>query len=172
MNMPTKSELPALAVREPVLHAIGENLLKAPTKLTSGWVDAAAKLLEQLLAERQTLYTGPDGAWPAPAKAPAEVMTRYCPDCGSVGPVPATCRDCCPDGMHARMIPAKLAEQCRATFLASIQRPALPLLSAAFRTTVTSGPAQRPVMVFAFESVTALNAADEEWRRAMAGVPA
>ena len=29
--------------REPVLHAIGENLLKAPTKLTAGWVDAAAK---------------------------------------------------------------------------------------------------------------------------------
>jgi len=172
MNLPTKSELtaPAPAVREPMLHAIGENLLKAPTKLTSGWVNAAAKLLEQLLAERQTLYTGPDGAWPWPERI--EPTTRYCPDCGHVGPVRATARDCCPDGMHARVIPARLAEQCRATFLASIQRPALPLLSAAFRTTVTSGPAQRPVMVFAFESLAALNAADEEWRRAMAGVPA
>lgn len=172
MNLPTKSELtaPAQAVREPVLHAIGENLLKAPTKLTAGWVDAAAKLLEQLLAERQTLYTGPDGAWPWPERA--EPTARYCPDCGHVGPVRATARDCCPDGMHARVIPARLAEQCRATFLASIRRPALPLLSAAFRTTVTAGLDKRYEMVFAFKNLDALYAADDEWLRSQAGVPA
>ncbi len=70
MNLSTTSELtaPAPALREPVMHAIGENLLKAPTKLTSGWVDAAARLIEQLLEERKHLYTGPDGAWPAPVQ--------------------------------------------------------------------------------------------------------
>lgn len=80
MNLPTKSELtaPAPAVREPVLHAIGENLLKAPTKLTSGWVNAAARLIEQLLEERKHLYTGPDGAWPAPDPLPDVSVKKLC----------------------------------------------------------------------------------------------
>lgn len=63
------------ATHEPVLQAIGANLLQAPTKLTAGWVDAADKLLEQLLDERKHLYTDADGAWPAPAVRPQEVAT-------------------------------------------------------------------------------------------------
>lgn len=58
------------STHEPVLQAIGANLLQAPTKLTSGWVTAATRLLEQLLHERQHLYTDAAGAWPAPAPAP------------------------------------------------------------------------------------------------------
>lgn len=50
----------------------------------------------------------------------AEPLTRYCPECGSVGEVPAPARDCCPDGMHARMVPKNFAESCRATFMLAI----------------------------------------------------
>lgn len=56
------------ATHEPVLQAIGANLLQAPTKLTAGWVTAATRLLEQLLHERQHLYTDAAGAWPAPER--------------------------------------------------------------------------------------------------------
>lgn len=45
-----------------------------------------------------------------------EPMTRYCPGCGSIGPVDARYRDCCPDGSQARVIPQSLAEKCRDTF--------------------------------------------------------
>lgn len=38
--------------------------------------------------------------------APPEGMVRYCPDCGSIGEVPAGARDCCPDGSHAIYVPA------------------------------------------------------------------
>ncbi|WP_423457996.1 hypothetical protein [Ottowia sp. VDI28] len=46
----------------------------------------------------------------------AEPLVRYCPGCGSVGPVDSKYRDCCPDGNEARMIPQALAEKCRDTF--------------------------------------------------------
>jgi hypothetical protein len=57
------------------------------------------------------------------ANAPQpEPLVRYCPDCGSIGPVPATARDCCPDGGHARMVPENFAKLCRETFLRAIGR--------------------------------------------------
>ncbi len=56
----------------------------------------------------------------APQASP-EPLARYCPGCGSVGPVGDEYRDCCPDGNQARMIPARLAEKCRDTFRLAIQ---------------------------------------------------
>jgi hypothetical protein len=58
---------------------------------------------------------------PAAPQASAEPLARYCPGCGSVGPVGDEYRDCCPDGNQARMIPARLPEQCRDTFRLAIQ---------------------------------------------------
>lgn len=52
----------------------------------------------------------------AAPQASAEHLVRYCPGCGSIGPVEEKYRDCCPDGDEARMIPAALAEKCRDTF--------------------------------------------------------
>lgn len=43
-------------------------------------------------------------------------MLRFCPGCGSVGQVPDTYMDCCPDGTDARLIPASLANKCRDLF--------------------------------------------------------
>lgn len=57
------------------------------------------------------------------ALAAPEPLVRYCPDCGSIGPVPATARDCCPDGGHARMVPENFAKSCRETFLRAIGEP-------------------------------------------------
>jgi hypothetical protein len=59
-------------------------------------------------------------AFSAP-QASADPLARYCPGCGSVGPVGDEYRDCCPDGNQARMIPARLAEKCRDTFRLAIQ---------------------------------------------------
>jgi hypothetical protein len=50
----------------------------------------------------------------------AEPKVRYCPSCGSIGPVDAKYRDCCPDGSDARMVPEKFAEKCRDTFKVAI----------------------------------------------------
>lgn len=57
--------------------------------------------------------------WDA-APPPAEPMARFCPGCGSVGQVPDTYRDCCPDGIKARVIPAALAESCHGLFQLAI----------------------------------------------------
>ncbi|CAB3890450.1 hypothetical protein [Achromobacter piechaudii] len=57
----------------------------------------------------------------ASAPVAGEALARYCPGCGSVGPVGDEYRDCCPDGNQARMIPARLAEQCRDTFRLAIK---------------------------------------------------
>ena len=53
--------------------------------------------------------------------ASAEPLVRYCPGCGSIGPVPEQYRDCCPDGSDARMIPQSLAEKCRDTFQVAVK---------------------------------------------------
>lgn len=45
-----------------------------------------------------------------------EPMTRFCPHCGSLGPVGDEYRDCCPDGNSARMVPIRFAEVCAETF--------------------------------------------------------
>ena len=58
---------------------------------------------------------------PHPEDMPAEKLVRYCPGCGSVGPVEAKYRDCCPDGNEARMIPEALANKCRDTFKIAIR---------------------------------------------------
>jgi len=54
--------------------------------------------------------------------APTEELVRYCPGCGSVGPVGAEYRDCCPDGSEARHIPKALAEKCHETFKLAIKQ--------------------------------------------------
>ncbi|WP_219209180.1 hypothetical protein [Variovorax boronicumulans] len=55
-------------------------------------------------------------ALPKAALHANEPATRFCPGCGSVGEVPDTFRDCCPDGARARVIPAALANHCRELF--------------------------------------------------------
>lgn len=55
------------------------------------------------------------------ALASAEPLVRYCPGCGSIGPVPGEYHDCCPDGDEARMIPAALAAKCRDTFKIAVK---------------------------------------------------
>ena len=62
----------------------------------------------------------PRPAAPAPQPAQPETLVRYCPDCGSIGPVPASARDCCPDGQRARMVPENFAKSCRETFMRAI----------------------------------------------------
>lgn len=42
--------------------------------------------------------------------APDEAMVRYCPGCGSIGPVEGKYRDCCPDGGQARFIPQAMPQ--------------------------------------------------------------
>lgn len=56
------------------------------------------------------------GAKAQPADSSKEPLTRYCPACGSIGPVGSQCRDCCPDGIQARLIPDSLAKKCHDTF--------------------------------------------------------
>ncbi|CUK13200.1 Uncharacterised protein [Achromobacter xylosoxidans] len=53
--------------------------------------------------------------------ASTEPLVRYCPGCGSVGPVESKYHDCCPDGGEARMIPTALAEKCRDTFKIAVK---------------------------------------------------
>lgn len=83
--------------------------------------------------------------------ASAEPLVRYCPGCGSIGPVPEQYRDCCPDGSDARMIPQSLAEKCRDTF-----RVAVKVLTAEaeakFHAQSAAPVAQEPVAVVSQET--------------------
>lgn len=53
--------------------------------------------------------------------ASAEPVVRYCPGCGSIGPVSAGYANCCPDGNQARMIPRALAEKCHDIFMIAVK---------------------------------------------------
>lgn len=72
---------------------------------------------EKVRAEMRLVARG----W-QPAAQP-EPMARFCPGCGSVGPVPEKYRDCCPDGDKARMIPEALARHCRDLFQLALSAP-------------------------------------------------
>ncbi|ABM37586.1 hypothetical protein [Polaromonas naphthalenivorans] len=61
-----------------------------------------------------------------PAAAAVEPMLRFCPGCGSVGAVPDTYLDCCPDGSDARVIPAALANKCRDLFQMALATALMP----------------------------------------------
>ena len=56
-------------------------------------------------------------------------LIRFCPECGSLGEVPFSARDCCPDGSHAAHMPRKTAESC----------------ARLFRDLLASAPAQQPL---------------------------
>jgi hypothetical protein len=62
------------------------------------------------------LYAAPLAQSAEQDRIDAEPHVRYCPSCGSIGPVEAKYRDCCPDGSDARMVPEKFAQKCRDTF--------------------------------------------------------
>lgn len=67
-------------------------------------------------------YAAMLNAAPVPQKlTPAEPLVRYCPGCGSIGPVETQYRDCCPDGSEARLIPQPLAEKCRHTHRVAVK---------------------------------------------------
>lgn len=90
-----------------------------PTPGATAWSDARKATPPdetELLGKGYSLEL----AYAAPP-ARAEPLARYCPGCGSVDPVGDEYRDCCPDGNQARMIPARLAEQCRDTFRLAIK---------------------------------------------------
>jgi hypothetical protein len=69
------------------------------------------------LCDSERLFAHPPAAEPKGM----EPMARFCPGCGSVGPVDAKYRDCCPDGSKARMVPAKFAEDCHDLFKLAIR---------------------------------------------------
>lgn len=60
--------------------------------------------------------------------APVEAMVRFCPGCGSVGEVPDAYRDCCPDGIGARVIPAALATKCHDLFRMALSAAVQPVV--------------------------------------------
>lgn len=94
-------------------HAIPRGL-----KVTDEMHQAACKVLLRANGVKdlpQRMLDAMLAAAPA-APQPAEPLARYCPGCGSVGPVEAQYRDCCPDGSEARMIPQDLAQKCHDHF--------------------------------------------------------
>lgn len=109
------SALEALNVRQasaPVADAESQPTALCDEVVSKAWINVSDSY--------GIAYNGPSYADAAP-QASAEPLARYCPGCGSVGPVGDEYRDCCPDGNQARMIPERLAEQCRDTFRLAIQ---------------------------------------------------
>lgn len=49
-------------------------------------------------------------------QAEQEPLVRFCPGCGSIGEVDSKYRDCCPDGIKARLVPSRFAEECQGLF--------------------------------------------------------
>lgn len=76
------------------------------------WALHTPDAIREVIADAQRL---------AAPQAGAERLVRYCPGCGSVGPVKGEYLDCCPDGGEARMIPTPLAEKCRDTFKIAVK---------------------------------------------------
>jgi hypothetical protein len=78
-----------------------------------------------LFARKQTAHTtaAPTAASAQQADGATtdEPVVRYCPGCGSMGPVEAKYRDCCPDGDEARAIPTALPEKCSLTFKVALK---------------------------------------------------
>lgn len=52
----------------------------------------------------------------AQEQAEQEPLVRFCPVCGSIGEVDSKYRDCCPDGIKARLVPSRFAEECQGLF--------------------------------------------------------
>lgn len=63
-----------------------------------------------------------------------ETLVRFCPECGSLGDVPAPHLTCCPDGSHARLVPEKFAQLCHALFKDAIAQTAASVEPVAWRT--------------------------------------
>lgn len=65
----------------------------------------------------------------AQEQAEQEPLVRFCPGCGSIGEVDSKYRDCCPDGIKARLVPSRFAEECQGLFnlaignVAPVQEP-------------------------------------------------
>ncbi len=91
-------------------------------------VDALEAMQPAFAADRDKLARAAEALRRLHATAiPKEPMTRFCPGCGSVGEVDRKkFRDCCPDGVRARVIPAKLAEKCHDLFQVALQAASQP----------------------------------------------
>lgn len=59
-------------------------------------------------------------------------VTRFCPECGSLGPLPGGYVSCCPDGAAAAMIPIRMAQKCAQLFKDLLATPNLEELQAEF----------------------------------------
>lgn len=106
--------LEALKIAEAALADIGDADREPGDDVA--WCEARAA--EPLPFIRAALRAA-DAAQPEP-------VVRFCPGCGSVGPVPEKYRDCCPDGSHARLIPESLANRCRDLFKLALESAAAP----------------------------------------------
>lgn len=91
-------------------------------------VEKALNVLDELPDDKPGYTLAPSGKaeWALrrlleQAASQSEPLVRYCPGCGSIGPVESKYRDCCPDGNEARMIPEPLAEKCRDTFKIAVE---------------------------------------------------
>jgi hypothetical protein len=90
-------------------------------------IDTMKLALKALLGATKSMPTTPEedeaiAALTTALAEPSEELIRFCPDCGHLGDVPKTARDCCPDGQHARMVPSNFAMSCHATFMRCISR--------------------------------------------------
>ena len=82
-------------------------------------MDAEIAALERTVVDQTVVITELREA--GQHAASAEAFVRYCPGCGSIGPIENKYRDCCPDGNESRMIPHGLAEKCQVTFRFAIR---------------------------------------------------
>ena len=85
--------------------------------------ESAGQCLHQIQEPALVQAAQPTGSV-SNATSQATTRTRFCPECGHVGEVSADHRDCCPDGSHAFMVPAKWAQDLRAVFLARFSQAA------------------------------------------------
>lgn len=99
---------------DPVGEDVNHNPPRADIAIIAG--HASASTCADIARAAQNVWL-----WLYTAPTCSEPMVRYCPGCGSIGPIPKAYRDCCPDGAEARLIPQAMAEKCRDTFKVAIK---------------------------------------------------
>lgn len=97
---------------QPAAQATPEPKIRLTADITDPAVQA--RLTEKFGDMQATPDHAPDAG--KMIQATPEPVLRFCPGCGSVGDVPDTYRDCCPDGANARLIPESLAHRCHDLF--------------------------------------------------------
>ena len=86
----------------------------------TGVSEGTGQIMTPIDATADGQLSAPIMGEPLPVTNDAEMLVRFCPECGHVGPVASGYTNCCPDGINAREIPGKLAEQCRELFMRAV----------------------------------------------------